>query len=95
MDTWLTDFGADWEVACGGKPAYGPLGKFLKPLVKEHGAAKVREHWRNYLSRTPVIYCSPAKFAQTFGNWGNEGLPRLSDRQMAERSLAAWATDGL
>jgi len=73
--TWLTPFGEAWETQYGGQPAYGQLGKALKPLVDTHGDAIVLRHWRHYLAQTEAEYASPSRFAQTFGRWDPAAEP--------------------
>lgn len=73
--TWLTPFGDAWQERYGGAPAYGELGKHLKPLRDAHPVGEVLEHWGRYLEATEAAYVSPARFAQTYGMWGKPPRP--------------------
>ena len=67
--TWLNRFAEKWTEAYMGQPSYGQLGKYLKPLVEQHGEDDVFFAWEKYINTTDGRYASPAKFSQTFGSW--------------------------
>jgi hypothetical protein len=73
--TWLTPFGEGWATAYEGTPPWGQLGRYLKPLVEKHGPALVLERWVRYLTNTEARFASPARFASTFGAWGQGDGP--------------------
>ena len=68
--SWTEEAGQDWATAYDGLPAFAQIGKHLKPLVVEHQWETVRPRWQRYLGQTEGRYASPARFAQTYGTWG-------------------------
>ena len=83
-ETPLTPFGDVWKAKYGGDPAYGRLGKALKPLLAAHAPDVVLRHWTHYLDQTEAEFASPERFAQTFGRWSPDHVPELT---AAERAL--------
>lgn len=68
---WTKVLGKLWREQYRGTVPYAVIGKHLKPLVAEHGLPAVRTRWIAYLKATEARFASPARFAQTFGSWGN------------------------
>ncbi len=66
------DFLARYGGTLSGSDTGGQIGKFLKPLVTQHGWDVVRPAWRRYLSEISAQYVSPARFASTFGHWAGQ-----------------------
>jgi len=69
--TWLSRFAAAWvaKFGQGSTPAWGQLGRALKPIVAAHGEEKALSHWKNYLVGAEARFASPQRFAVTFAAW--------------------------
>lgn len=66
--TWLSVYGEAWESALGGRPPWGQLARFVKPLRDAYGEDEVLRRFKIYLADAGK-YASPTRFAQTFGLW--------------------------
>lgn len=72
-DHWVRELGADWFAAFGGTVPFAQLGRHCKPLIALYPFSQVQIHLRHYLAahhNGRAVYASPAKFAQTFLEWG-------------------------
>ena len=73
METWVQTLGAEWEAAYGGVAPYKQLGRYCKPLLAKYPFSQVQIHLRHYLAAhhdREARFSSPARFAQTFLEWG-------------------------
>jgi len=91
--TWLTPFWDDWTLRFGGKPPGGALAKTLKPLVDEHGAEKVREAWRRFLTAQNATYVSIPKFGSTYGSWSGAKPQALGRGDKAALEADEWSRE--
>lgn len=91
---WTTLAGDRWKAAFGGTPNFGQLGRFLKPLIEEHGEQAVLETWGRYLEGEQPKFASPATFAAKFGairsgTWANgHGNGRIGE--VDEADVQGW-----
>ena len=70
---WVIELGKDWLRAYGGTVPWTQIGVHCKRLVKEYPFSQVQIHFRHYLAahhNGKAVYASPARFAQTFNEWG-------------------------
>lgn len=86
---WPVEAGQDWTDATGGIPAYGKIGKHLKPLVDTHGWPAVRPAWKAYLARTEPQFRGAARFAETYGQWAGHDSGPVPRERAAELIRAA------
>lgn len=71
--TWMTPYLNVWREKMGGEPPEGIIAHHFKEIHKEHGPAKVAEHFRNYLAKIESPnYISIPKFLATFDTWKND-----------------------
>lgn len=73
---WLAPFIEAWRERYGGELAPGQAAKALSQLCFDHSGPEVLRRWRIYLAATEAPYASPAKFSQTFGQWGETPVPK-------------------
>ena len=79
VDIWRTE---------QGEPTAGKLGKFLKPLVAQHGEDTVLESFARFAQSEDARY-GFAWFAEHFRNYGPNGRPRpLTDAERNEQRIA-------
>jgi len=88
---WVTALGAIWRERYGGEPAFGALAGHCKKLVDAHGLDEVARRFTVYVQATEARFVSPARFAQTFGDWGVPGgaRPPTDAERMAALAAAA------
>lgn len=66
--TWLSPYLAAWHTAYGGKLSPGKAARFLAP-IHQANPVDCLAHWGRYLAATDGRYASPARFAETYGEW--------------------------
>lgn len=72
-----------WTERYEGIAPGGRIGKALKPLVEQHGAAAVLAAWTRYLVETPAQYANPQGFAAKFGTFAGSRASGLTPGQKA------------
>jgi hypothetical protein len=81
---WLEAFGDIWIQAYGGRPNYGTLGRYLKPLVEQFEVTQVLYAWEKYINGTDGRYASVSRFAETIGTWLRQPDPRPARKRPHE-----------
>jgi len=84
--TWMTPFEKVWkEILDGAVFNFGKAAGPLKELADEHGTEKVCKHLRKYLEAKnndrDRDFISIARFAETFGTWGDKRFPAIPGRR--------------
>lgn len=86
-ENWVRVLASLWRAQYDGEPSFGVIGKHCKPLFEAHGLDKLRAHWITYLKATPGQYASPARFAQTFGEWAPKKSKSQADAMLRPDQL--------
>lgn len=85
--TWMTPYYDAYQETYGMAPskvACGRIGRALRPIDEEHGAAVAAPAFRRYCQATPIRFYSAERFAETFPAWLTAAAPDPRD-PLAER----------